>query len=262
MPLVVPHLLTPKPKKAEALFHRMESMYEQGNKSAKPNIHTCCALINAFSYSGAYDRALPILYKLDSYKLKPNRIFYNSLLKTLAKSSVHSKAEKALNLMHVMKEQATTTTTTTKKQPRLFPDSITYNTVILCAAYTHGDSSEKKKALAIATNIFQEMMDSPKDRNLITTISYGVMILACGNLIPPSSKMKRLERVKQIVYLCCSHGNLSNEILHQIRRALPEEQWGIVLGGGNGNDVVVGGSEEDFGKDLSVKDVTVKTKKG
>ena len=204
-----------KANKAEELFHRMECLYEEGNSSVKPNIHTCCAVIDALSTDGAYTRAENILLKLPQYNLQPNRATYNALLKALAKSSSVEKAEKAFRLMHKMKEQVKL------GNRNLSPDAITYNTVMLCAAYSHGGVEGKRRAMSIALNVFNTFFESNRDK--MNTYTFGVFLVACRNLI--SVGEERLSVVKQVFDLCCLDGKLSNDVIHQIRRTLPPDQW-------------------------------------
>ena len=210
--------------KAEAVFHHMESLYErENNNRVKPNIHTCCAVINALSIDGAFNRAEQIIHKLEKYNLTPNKIIYNALLKTLAKSpTTIEKSKKALNIMHYMRELHR------NGNRSVAPDIITYNSVLLCAAYSLGDTEEKREAMTIVLNVFNEIYES-SERNQMTSITYGLFILACRKLIPAGVKGERLSTVKQVFDLCCENGKLSNEVIHQVKRALPYDQWYIVF---------------------------------
>jgi len=209
-----------KAEKAEELFHRMESLYADGDASVKPTIQTCCALINAFTANGEYERAEIVLQKLKKYKLQPNRIFYNSLLKVLANSSKFDKAEQAMSLLYNMKEKSK------RGRKNMSPNIITHENVILCAAYSHGGIEHKRTAMSIALNIFNQLFETSQDQ--MTTFTYGVFILACRNLL--QSGEERVQIVKQVFDLCCEEGKLSNHIILQIQKSVPEERLVDIFG--------------------------------
>lgn len=119
----------------------------------------------------------------------------------------------------------------------MHPCVITYNTVILCAAYTQGGTEEKKTAISIAQNTFNQLQENPKIK--LTSMSYGVMILACRHLLPtqksqgqsPTSQGggDRVDMVKSVFDMCAKDGLVANEVLLQVKKAVPREHLSTIF---------------------------------
>ena len=98
------------------------------------------------------------------------------------------------------------------------PNIICYNTVLnACAFSAHGGEDEKRQALAVAVETFNEMRQgkyvSPD------AVTYGDMLKCCANLMPPGNQRNAM--ASRLFASCCDAGMVGGMSLDEIRRCLP-----------------------------------------
>ena len=159
-------------------------------------------------------------YQSDPFStLKPDVITFSSVLNALAKSKATGfKAEKCL---HVLSSMITLYEDDGSSDTK--PNAICYNTVLnACAFSAHGGPGERRRALQIAVETFNELRRG-KFGISPDAVSYGNMLKCCANLMPPGSH--RTKMASQLFTSCCNEGLVGGMCLDEIRRGVPPRDF-------------------------------------
>ena len=146
--------------------------------------------------------------------ITPDSVTFSSVLNALAKSrTVRFKAEKCLSILNAMVSLHLDEGSFDTK-----PNIICYNTVLnACAFSAQGSEEEKRQALTVAVEIFNQMRQgkyvSPD------AVSYGNMLKCCANLMPQNERRNAM--ASRLFASCCDEGLVGGMCLDEIRRCLP-----------------------------------------
>lgn len=154
-------------------------------------------------------------YKSEPYAtLSPDAVTFSSVLNALAKSEVvQFKAKKCSSILNYMLDLHEVDGRTDTR-----PNVICYNTVLNAAAFSaRGSEAERRQALSVAVETFNQMKQSKHVAP--DAVSYGHMLKACANLIPPGKQRNAL--ASKIFTSCCEEGLVGGMCLDEIRRCVP-----------------------------------------
>jgi len=222
------------PLKAEGLLRKLETnpqypKQKGGMLIVRPNRLSFNTVINSWAKSrkpksAVYAENLLIRmiksYQSDPFStVKPDVITFSSVLNALAKSKATGfKAEKCksvLNSMITLHEDDGSSDTK--------PNVICYNTLLnACAFSAHGGPDERRRALSIAVETFNELRHG-KFGLSPDAVSYGNMLKSIANLMPPGSH--RTKMASQLFLSCCNEGLVGGICLDEIRRAVPSKEF-------------------------------------
>jgi hypothetical protein len=154
-------------------------------------------------------------YKSDPFAtVSPDAVTFSSVLNALAKSEVvQFKAKKCSSILKAMLDLHEADGSSDTR-----PNVICYNTVLNAAAFSaRGSEEERRQALSIAVEIFNQM----KQSKYVTpdAVSYGNMLKSCANLIPPGEQRNAI--ASKIFAACCEEGLVGGMCLDEIRRCIP-----------------------------------------
>lgn len=206
-------------KAAESILMRMEKLKKEGS-DIRPNTLTYNQVLKTYSKSklpGAAKRADMILkymihHGVRNNEIRPDVVSFSTCLDVWAKSKEPGKAEKAHAILQKMIEFHEMTGI-----QRMKPNQVTYNTVFnACAFSAFTPDAEKKQALKIAVNLFNEMQKSDVKPDAIT---YGMMIKCIANLMPRGKIRNRM--ASDLFNKCKAEGLVNGLVFDEIRRAVP-----------------------------------------
>ena len=217
------------PLKAEQVLSKLETnpQYPKRNGGVlivRPNKLSYNTCINAWAKSNlpeAAARAEGLLlrivraFKSETFAtIMPDAHTFSSTLNALAKSrTVKDKAQKCSSILKAMIDLHED-----DGSYETMPNIICYNTVLnACAFSARGIEAEKRQALAVAVDVFNQMREgkyvSPD------AVSYGNMMKSCANLIPPGDQ--RTAMASRLFTACCNEGLVGGMALDEIRRCIP-----------------------------------------
>ncbi|KAL7521775.1 hypothetical protein ACHAWX_006456 [Stephanocyclus meneghinianus] len=187
--------------------------FSNGDKSVVlPTVVGMSAALTALSNSGRINDALSImeimktLSKNGDSKLKPDAGCYTSILTALSSEQSSSK-NNPLYAEKVLKKA--------KEELEEVPISI-FNAAINACAWTSGDQNDKRRAIQIAFEIF----DQTRVRTSHDAITFGLMIKACMKLSSDDEMRFKL------VQVCAKNGLVGNMVMREIgdfkRRLVPD----------------------------------------
>jgi len=186
---------------AQLLFDRM---LEQPTLNI--TIRSYNTLLNVYSNSGRLDLAEQLLKKMKSAKnqVKPDVITFTTLMKCIAHSQVEKKANKAFIVFKNISKK----------------NIMSYNTLLNACAYSSfGDDDEKKKALILALEIFEEMRNSRIVQP--DSVTYCNLLRACSNLLSNEFSISKREKTAVLLFQECSKQGLVDEsVLKELKRAV------------------------------------------
>ena len=202
-------------ERALNLVNHMVTLTEMGYENMRPNSQVYLSVITALGKSkarGSADTAQKLLndmercYALGDTNVAPNTIIFNAVIHAWALSSFVYKADRAYMLMKRMEDKAKE-----DSESKCQPDIITYNSVILAAANSFGDSKIKKKAFRLALIAFKTIMASSNLRQSSRT--YAMFLKAIRKLNKRGAETD--EMVKKVFRACCRDGLLNQYVLTQ-----------------------------------------------
>lgn len=192
--------------------------------TVRPNRLSYNTVINSWAKSQLPESALRsealLLRMIRNFKAEPfatatpDVVTFSSVLNALAKSkTVRLKAEKCSFILKAMIDLHENGGSHDTK-----PNVICYNTVLnACAFSAQGSEAERRQALAVAVEIFNQMRQgkyvSPD------AVSYGNMLKTCANLMPPGEQRSSI--AARLFSSCCEDGLVGGMCLDEIRRCVP-----------------------------------------
>mmetsp|Transcript_11174 Transcript_11174/g.14041 ORF Transcript_11174/g.14041 Transcript_11174/m.14041 type:complete len:680 (-) Transcript_11174:39-2078(-) len=201
-------------KALDVLNHMIALSDTNTCENIRPNAQVYLSVITALGRSkarGSVDAAHQLLQELEvSYAsgadVAPNTIIYNAVIDAWARSSFVFKADRAYSLLLKMEDDSKNLHLTYCK-----PDIITYNSVILAAANSFGDSNIKSKAFRIALTAFKKIQSSPQLQQSSRT--YSIFLKAIRKLVSPG--FDRDSIVKKTLEYCRRDGLFNQHVLTQ-----------------------------------------------
>jgi pentatricopeptide repeat protein len=241
---------------ADALLQKIDRAWKRGDRSVEPNNRVFNMVINAYAKSEnrlAASRATELLAQMKASTLiRPDNISYTSVIECLSKSADPIAPQRAQDLLDELTELYRTT-----QDPSVMPNARTFTMAILAFSKNHGDAvqarrllcrltdlfgatndpklrpneypynyvlncaanaqSDQPRALAVATETFQEMRKSPLVQP--DCFSYAFWIKCCNNLIPDGDL--RIKCVSFAFEECRKGGLVSNEVLTRLFQGTP-----------------------------------------
>jgi len=131
-------------------------------------------------------------------EVKPDEGCYVSILASLSSRQQRDSALQAQRILEMSKQDLSSLT------------SALFNAAINACASTSGDNSNRRKALEISFNIFEQT----KELRSVDSISYGMMIRACMRLVDDDGIKYKL--VKSIFHLCVKNALVNDFVLKEM----------------------------------------------
>ena len=189
--------------KCEALFQKMEYLYQMGNENVKPDLVSYNSLINAIATNpgtlAAAHRAGEILermekdYKAGDETVKPDVVTYNSVIKAYSNSQDSYAAQMAENILNRM------ITLHEYHGQNVAPDTYTYNTVI------HSWANSGNPFAALKAEILLKQMTSQytngNDRVKPSTVSYNSVLNALSKTNDPDAPQRSEYILEEMIRL-------------------------------------------------------------
>lgn len=161
--------------------------------------------------------ALESKYEAGDFSMKPDSRIYTAVIQSLMYSDfighfndcidakTHDWVNNADVAMHILQKM---------KMNGMSPNAYTYNYIINVAAECQSHSlSEARASFEVALSAFQELrMNQEVSPDSFT---YSFMIKACINHLPQGSSM-RTNTLKKIFQECCRSGHLNNAVLDRL----------------------------------------------
>ncbi len=202
---------------AERVLKMMEekSQFVRSN-NCKPDVLTYTNVLHCIALSEADDsfqRAYAILSKMENGggDVRPNVYTYNVLINVVAKSKLPGKAKIAIRLVNRMKEVA------------IRPITITYNNALNACAFSDREFDDRKEVMQVATMILKEAQETT-GANYITYSTYMRVIRFFVY-----DRLEQWRLMRETFRRCCEDGQLSENVLRQIRPALSSHQYGLLM---------------------------------
>ena len=209
--------------RAEALLMEMEDEFLAGHVKASPTRVSYTTCLDALSRSkdpNRVARARAVFGRMvqrskeGNDSAQPNVITMTTLITVLARSDMPDKAERALGIFESMENFG------------VKPVRTVYNAVLnACARTVCDDMAVRRRALQIATDIFQRLRKSGEGPD---SISYSSLLHACRTLI--ENMDERTVAVEDLFVTCCNDGLVSDAILSALTRTVPEPVYWAILG--------------------------------
>ena len=173
----------------------------------------------------------------------PDAYSWSTVLSSLAKSTEPGKARRASNLLDAFADYSKKTSRVGDDGSK--PNTSCYNTVLnACAFSAMASEEERKEALKIAVETFQELLNM--DGVEADYITYGTMLKCIANLVPPESIDNRNQLASKIFQRCAGSGFVNGLVLKEFKRCVSNDCLLDVAGdGGARMDRRKGGSSLD-----------------
>jgi hypothetical protein len=220
-------------RRAEALLHRMQRKYEEGNGDrVQPNSITWNGVLNAWAKSGARCCAYQAQKYLDkmwevhrsgkNQSVRPDDKTYNTVIAAISKSQNVGKAQLALRVLRKMDKLHQTGFLQDS------PDGITYTTVLQsCAVSSNFDKRSRAKALDTAIFTLEEIIGRPDVKP--SHVTYEVFLKAVVNLMPEEYELKK-EVVEPVFTSCKNDGYVTFAFLGYLRDAVHDDLYKELMG--------------------------------
>jgi pentatricopeptide repeat protein len=228
-----------EPERAVSLLERMKE------KCIKPNPTSYNTIINAFSRDetpGSADRAWEYLQKLEKDRLNdlsdfvPTNFSYSSVINAFARASSRSNGG-----IEVVKKAQEVYTQMIKQieEGKLqgSADAFANSSFLNCCANVNGPSTEKRTALIMAINAFEEMKKKPSLHGEPNQYTFGTMMKASIRL--SSDPDERIRLMENLFVQACTRGHLSRSVLGQFLKYMPPNlsAKAILSQGGSKRDI-------------------------
>ncbi|KAL3792689.1 hypothetical protein HJC23_009417 [Cyclotella cryptica] len=193
------------------LTERLKRLSNGDKSIVLPTVVGMNAALTVLSNSGRINDALSIveimkaLYMNGHSKLQPDPGCYTSILTSVASVQSSSK-NNALYAEKVLKKA--------KEELEVVPITLV-NAAINACAWTSGDQNDKKRAIQIAFEIF----DQTKERSSYDAVTFGLMIKACMKL--SSDDDTRFKLVQRLFQVCAKNGLVGNMVMREIGHFKP-----------------------------------------
>lgn len=209
-----------KPSSADEAERILSMMDEKSQKfrsnTLKPDVLTYTNVLHCIALSesdDAFQRAYAILVKMESGDgdVRPNVYTYNVLINVVAKSKLPGKAKIAVQLVNRMKEVA------------IRPIIITYNNALNACAYSDKKHDDAKEVVQVAAMILKEAQATSG----ANYISYNTYLRVVRYFVHDRLEQWRL--IRKTFRRCCEDGQLTPNIMKQIRPVLSAHQYGLLV---------------------------------
>jgi pentatricopeptide repeat protein len=204
-----------EPDRALALLDRMKE------RSIQPDPTSYDTIINAFARDetpGSADRVWEFVKQLEEEKLNGQSNFiatkfsYSSVLNSYARASgkldggIHI-VEKAKQVYDHMIQQV--------EEGKLIggSDAFANSSFLNCCANMNGPSGEKRQALVMAINAFEELKKNPNVHGEANQYTYGTMMKVSNRLSSDPEEKTRL--MENLFVQACNRGYLSSSVFGQ-----------------------------------------------
>ncbi|KAL9190904.1 hypothetical protein ACHAXT_000610 [Thalassiosira profunda] len=195
---------------AYRLLRAVETKYEAGDVSMKPNTRLYTAVIQSMIHA-------PFLS--DEQSMDEDNVFKNC----------DNNAQRAWALLERMKRNDAP------------PNSFTYNYIINCAAQTNESAEDQRISFEIAIRAFQELRKASSvepDTNGCAvdpchpdSFTFAFMLKACKNLLPPGAL--RAKVVSQTFRECSQTGYMNDAVLDRLWQCAAPEEFYELIGEGH-----------------------------
>ncbi len=202
---------------AERVLKMMEEKSQNiRSNSCKPDVLTYTNVLHCIALSesdDSFQRAYAILSKMENGggDVRPNVYTYNVLINVVAKSKLPGKAKIAIRLVNRMKEVA------------IRPITITYNNALNACAFSDRDFDDRKEVMQVATMILKEAQETSG----ANYISYSTYLRVVRFFV--SDRLEQWRLMRETFRQCCEDGQLTENVLRQIRPALSTHQYGLLM---------------------------------
>ena len=165
----------------------------------------------------------------------PDAYSFSTVLSILAKSSEPGKAQRARDLLSAFVQYSDKSAGGKNDGGASRPNTSCYNTVLnACAFSAMASEEERKGALRIAVQTFQELVTT--EGIGVDSISFGTMLKAIANLVPPNSMGTRNQMASKIFERCANSGYVNDLVLKEFQRCVSRDCFIEVLGDRIRND--------------------------
>jgi len=242
------------PDRAEALFDELVQLYDEtGDKNFEPDKKCCSALVSAWCKAihrpGSIDRAFEVLKKIDRF-MAPDLFLYTIFLDGLAKRGNGKAAEELLESLYEETHQSDPSQSpdllgyncvidawARSKDPdkahhaslvlnrliqrfrdgddHLKPDAYIFAVTMKACATTRGDTDQKRKALELAFDLFDQVEEFDKRSHMI----YSTLMVAINGLAESESERVRL--LEEWFKVTCEAGQVSRQVVVAMSRGVP-----------------------------------------
>jgi hypothetical protein len=205
--------LSNTPTEAESILFNMIDLYQKDNiEQHRPDAASFINTINAWRGAEAPQHAMQLLdlltdiYHLeqsqdkDAYDLKPDRRVYSAVQNVWSRSREKDKAQKTKDLLLkliALKEETGDSDYT--------PQLRQWNNVLNACVYTKGSSEERKVAMQILVETFNQMRTG--DDIEPNHVTYAMFLKGCVALLPPGEKQQSI--IENVFRKCCRDGHVS-----------------------------------------------------
>lgn len=227
-----------EPYRALSVLQRMKA------KSIQPDPTSYDTILNAFARDetpGSSDRAWAFLQQMEEERMNGQSDFvatnfsYSSVINAFARAAgsrdggihVAQKAKKAYDKMIEQIEAG-----------KLHGNDAFANSCLLnCCANVNGPSTEKRAALIMAINAFEEMKKNPTMHGEPNQFTFGTMMKASSRL--SSDQDEKIRLLETLFTQACNRGCLSSAVLGVFLRNMPSDlsTKAIVSLGGTKRDI-------------------------
>jgi hypothetical protein len=193
------------------------------------NTQVVTAILDGWQKSGARDAGVQaeelLRWMVDEYKatgdadLRPNAYSFATAIGAWARSRTFGKAVRAADLLQWMQEL--------HRQDVLNepPNVYCYTGVINSCAYSEREDRESKRALDIAVQTYQQLLQADTDEP--SHVTFAAFLTALRNLAPPSPK--RDAAIQKVFGEAVSRGQVCPLVLKRLQSAMPREEVQTIL---------------------------------
>lgn len=159
----------------------------------------------------------------------PDAYSFSTVLSILAKASEPGKAQRARDLLTAFVQYSNKSAAGNDDGGASRPNTSCYNTVLnACAFSAMASEEERKGALRIAVQTLQELVTT--EGIDADSISFGTMLKAIANLVPPNSMDTRNQMASKIFERCANSGHVNDLVLNEFQRCVSRDCLMEVLG--------------------------------
>lgn len=216
---------------AKRLLRQMEDACNNGRTEACPDRVTYNTVIYALSKSsrrGSAQEAEELLEQMKSLEkegrseFKPTPTTYTTVITAWGRSKHPRQAEKAQQLLRAMIDGYKAGDATLK------PDFKTFTaTINACARYNVKHADQKRSALKIAIQTFEEMRNSP-DYDNPNEVTYRALMKSCNQCSTDPAERSRL--LRSTFQQCCQDGMVSKLVLATLREGVSRNDYAAIVG--------------------------------
>ena len=162
----------------------------------------------------------------DAHDLKPDRRVYSAVQNVWSRSKEKKKAYETKKLLQTLRLKQMET-----DDMDYTPQLRQWNNVLNACVYTRGNQREKKEAMKILVETFNEMRNLDDIDGMTVKpnhVSYGLFLKGCTYLLPASEQKESI--VENIFRKCCRDGHVSEFVFTSLIEAASPELCNKLLG--------------------------------